>query len=258
LELVETGPDQPPLPESPERATGFDVAEPESVDPVDPVEPEVALSERIMGIGCTHELLQLPGLPELPPGPPKLGAQTKADPESPELPELPEFPDPELPDPDFPNAPLEFDTYQVPFCFTSSPVVLPLVSQWPATHAVMRSFTSAVLGPTFETVYERFLIVTFSELRSLNDLVQAFRWLGSATAQAPDQSPFWTADANEAMTSLGEDDALDEPPHALRPTAAATATRKKPARFIAPASPDTSARAACRPRTRWNAPVLIS
>jgi hypothetical protein len=93
LELVETGPDQPPLPESPERATGFDVAEPESVDPVDPVEPEVALSERIMGIGCTHETLQPPGLPELPPGPPKLGAQTKADPESPELPELPEFPD---------------------------------------------------------------------------------------------------------------------------------------------------------------------
>ncbi len=46
-----------------------------------------------MGMGCTHELSQPPGLPELPPGVPKLGAQTNAGPESPELPELPELPD---------------------------------------------------------------------------------------------------------------------------------------------------------------------
>jgi hypothetical protein len=40
FEVVVTAPDWPPLPESPDVATGFDVALPVSVEPVEPVGPE--------------------------------------------------------------------------------------------------------------------------------------------------------------------------------------------------------------------------
>ena len=59
---------------------------------------------------------------------------------------------PEVPEPELPNGPVEFETYHLPFCLTNSPVELLLVSQCPSSHAVIRSFTSAVLDPTFETV----------------------------------------------------------------------------------------------------------
>jgi hypothetical protein len=44
FDVVLTGPDWPPLPESPETATGLEVALPVSVEPVEPVFPEVALA----------------------------------------------------------------------------------------------------------------------------------------------------------------------------------------------------------------------
>ncbi len=43
LDVVLTGPDQPPFPELPETAMGLEVASPVSVDPVEPVEPDVDL-----------------------------------------------------------------------------------------------------------------------------------------------------------------------------------------------------------------------
>jgi hypothetical protein len=43
LDVVFTGPDHPPFPELPEMAMGLEVALPVSVDPVEPVEPDVAL-----------------------------------------------------------------------------------------------------------------------------------------------------------------------------------------------------------------------
>jgi hypothetical protein len=45
FDVVLTEPDRPPLPESPEVATGLEVALPVSVEPVEPVFPEVALLE---------------------------------------------------------------------------------------------------------------------------------------------------------------------------------------------------------------------
>ena len=45
FDVVFTEPDLPPLPESPEVATGLEVALPVSVDPVEPVFPEVAMVE---------------------------------------------------------------------------------------------------------------------------------------------------------------------------------------------------------------------
>lgn len=42
FDVVVTGPDEPPLPESPETATGLDVAEPVPVEPVEPVGPDHA------------------------------------------------------------------------------------------------------------------------------------------------------------------------------------------------------------------------
>lgn len=44
FDVVSTAPDWPPLPESPETATGLEVAFPVSVEPVEPVFPEVALA----------------------------------------------------------------------------------------------------------------------------------------------------------------------------------------------------------------------
>lgn len=43
FDIVPTGPDEPPFPESPETATGLEVALPVRVDPVDPVAPDHAL-----------------------------------------------------------------------------------------------------------------------------------------------------------------------------------------------------------------------
>ena len=76
FDVVFTAPDWPPLPESPEVATGLEVAFPVSVEPVEPVFPEVALA-----------------LPQEPPRTARQGAIVIADPEFPELPEFPEFPD---------------------------------------------------------------------------------------------------------------------------------------------------------------------
>ncbi len=45
FELVVTEPDCPPFPELPDLATGFEVAFPVSVEPVEPVFPEVAFWE---------------------------------------------------------------------------------------------------------------------------------------------------------------------------------------------------------------------
>ena len=44
FDVVFTAPDWPPLPESPETATGLEVAFPVSVEPVEPVFPEVAVA----------------------------------------------------------------------------------------------------------------------------------------------------------------------------------------------------------------------
>jgi hypothetical protein len=76
FDVVLTEPDCPPLPESPEVATGLEVALPVSVEPVEPVLPEVA------------EVVP-PQLPVIV----MQGATVMADPEFPELPELPELPD---------------------------------------------------------------------------------------------------------------------------------------------------------------------
>ena len=46
------------------------------------------------------------------------------------------------------------------------------------------------------------MIFTFSVVRLLNALVHADRWLGSATAQAPDKSPLCTADARSPSRHL--------------------------------------------------------
>lgn len=166
------------------------------------------------------------------PGPGADEGRLRADQLLPVLPVLPE-----LPEPEFPNAPVEFEMYQVPFCLTSSPVVVLLVSQCPSPHAVIRSLTSAVLDPTWDTEYDSFLIVTFSVWRSLNCLVQAVFSLGSASAQAPDQLPLWTAEAKAPMTPSGEDDPPEElPPHAARPSMAPNPTTKNTARFT-PAPP---------------------
>jgi hypothetical protein len=75
FDVVFTAPDCPPLPESPETATGLEVALPVSVEPVEPVFPEVAAA-----------------LPQLP-ARVMQGATTMAEPEFPELPEFPESPD---------------------------------------------------------------------------------------------------------------------------------------------------------------------
>jgi hypothetical protein len=61
------------------------------------------------------------------------------------------LPESEFPEPEFPNAPVEFETYQLPFCLTSSPAVV-LLSHCPLTQARMWSLASAVLDPTCEIV----------------------------------------------------------------------------------------------------------
>ncbi len=76
FDAVLTEPDCPPLPESPETATGLEDALPVSVEPVEPVLPEVAEA-----------------LPPQVPTKVTHGAMVTADPELPELPEFPEFPD---------------------------------------------------------------------------------------------------------------------------------------------------------------------
>ena len=81
------------------------------------------------------------------------------------LPELPEFP----------KVPVEFETYQLPFCFTSSPAEV-LLSHCPLTHALTWSLASAVLDPTFEIVYVNFLNFTFSVPTLANVLLQS-KWL---------------------------------------------------------------------------------
>ena len=79
FDVVFTAPDWPPLPESPEVATGLEVALPVSVEPVEPVFPEVAAA--------------LPQVPRRA----RHGATVTADPELPELPEFPELPDVAVP-----------------------------------------------------------------------------------------------------------------------------------------------------------------
>ncbi len=76
FDAVLTEPDCPPLPESPETATGLEDALPVSVEPVEPVLPEVA------------EVL-----PSQLPAEVRHGAMVTAFPEFPESPELPELPD---------------------------------------------------------------------------------------------------------------------------------------------------------------------
>jgi hypothetical protein len=93
FEVVLTEPDCPPLPESPETATGLEEALPVSVEPVEPVLPEVA------------EVL-----PPQVPTKVRQGAMVMAGPELPEFPEFPEFPDvadpSDVADPVFPESAL--------------------------------------------------------------------------------------------------------------------------------------------------------
>jgi hypothetical protein len=99
---VSTGPDRPPLPESPEVATGSEVARPVSVEPVEPVDPDEAFwlpwPEEPLPQGLWFQLGPWPQLtsgfhPEPRGLPPKLGANTSAPPDFPDLPEFPESPD---------------------------------------------------------------------------------------------------------------------------------------------------------------------
>jgi hypothetical protein len=116
LEVVVTAPDWPPLPELPEVATGLEVALPVSVEPVDPVEPDVAAALPQLPVTVMH------------------GAMVTAEPELPEFPELPELPDcaeplavaapvfPELALPERASVALELDDVAFPVL---PPVVVP-------------------------------------------------------------------------------------------------------------------------------------
>ena len=117
FDVVVTAPDRPPFPESPEAASGLEVALPvpvEPVEPVDPVAPDVADGLPQLPVMVTH------------------GATTTAGPEFPEFPEFPESPDraapvavagpvfPELASPEL--APVRLELEEL-----ASPVVPPVV-----------------------------------------------------------------------------------------------------------------------------------
>jgi hypothetical protein len=112
---VLTAPDWPPLPESPETATGLEVALPVLVEPVEPVEPDVASAVPPHGAKrATH------------------GAITTAGPEFPEFPEFPELPDVAVPlasaDPVFPESALpELAFVTLPLDEVAFPVLPPVV-----------------------------------------------------------------------------------------------------------------------------------
>jgi hypothetical protein len=111
---VLTAPDWPPLPESPETATGLEVALPVLVEPVEPVEPDVASA--------------LPHDPKRA----RQGAITTAGPEFPEFPEFPELPDVAVPvpsaDPVFPESALpELAFVTLPLDEVAFPVLPPVV-----------------------------------------------------------------------------------------------------------------------------------
>jgi hypothetical protein len=114
FDVVFTEPDCPPLPESPEVATGLEVALPVSVEPVEPVFPEVAAA-----------------LPQLPLTVMQ-GATVTAEPEFPELPEFPESPDWAVPvevaSPVFPElASPDEASVLLPLVEVASPEVPPVV-----------------------------------------------------------------------------------------------------------------------------------
>ncbi len=123
FDVVFTEPDWPPLPELPEVATGLAVALPVSVEPVEPVFPEVAAAfpSQVPTI-VTH------------------GATVIADPEFPESPEFPELPDVasplELADPVSPELALP-DEAVVSFSLVDvadpevPPVVVPVAVELP-------------------------------------------------------------------------------------------------------------------------------
>ena len=116
-DVVVTAPDVPPLPEFPEVATGSEVALPVSVDPVDPVRPDVAAALPQLPVTVTQ------------------GATTTAGPELPEFPELPELPDCAVPvdvaDPVFPESALpEWASVELPLDDWAAPLVPPVVVPW--------------------------------------------------------------------------------------------------------------------------------
>jgi hypothetical protein len=153
FDVVFTEPDLPPLPESPEVATGLEVALPVSVEPVEPVLPDVAF----WFPGADGWWCFFPPWPQLSPpwytgvaysvppwfwDPcPKVGNwNTPASPEFPEFPEFPELPDvaepvavagpvlPELALPEPAHVLLELDELASP---EVPPVVWPLAVLFP-------------------------------------------------------------------------------------------------------------------------------
>lgn len=140
FDVVLTAPDCPPLPELPEMASGLEVALPISVEPVEPVFPEVADELPQLPVTVTHGETVIAG-PELPEFP-----------EFPDLAEPVEVADPVLPESAFPElAWVSLELVEVAFPVLP-PVVVPVALESPLLPEVALAVEPSLACPVLAEV----------------------------------------------------------------------------------------------------------